>query len=119
MWSCGLGTGRGPDTRGANRPGCDSCQGSTVDCVADRRGARGGARASSIVHRDLKPSKTKVRPDASVKVLDFGLAKAFEPITSGEQSQSPTLTSPAQTLQGVILGTAASTVMWQGSTGNR
>jgi serine/threonine-protein kinase len=63
-----------------------------------------------VVHRDLKPANVKVRPDGAVKVLDFGLAKALDPSQGsrqGDMSNSPTLTSPARTEIGVILGTAA------------
>ena len=66
------------------------------------------AHELGIIHRDLKPANIKVRPDDTVKVLDFGLAKAMEPAAvSGDMSHSPTITSPAMTQAGVILGTAA------------
>src|SRR6186997_1659476 len=65
------------------------------------------AHEQGIVHRDLKPANVKVRDDGTVQVLDFGLAKALEPRPApGELSQSPTITSPAMTQAGMILGTA-------------
>jgi Tol biopolymer transport system component len=66
------------------------------------------AHEHGIIHRDLKPANIKLRPDGTVKVLDFGLAKALEPESgSADISQSPTITSPAVTRVGMILGTAA------------
>ena len=63
------------------------------------------AHEAGVIHRDLKPANIKVREDGTVKVLDFGLAKALDAAQEGDPNQSPTHTA-VDTEMGVIMGTA-------------
>src|SRR5947209_16820351 len=66
------------------------------------------AHEQGVIHRDLKPANIKLRPDGVVKVLDFGLSKALDPVSpSSANVRISPVPLPHATESGVILGTAA------------
>src|SRR5688572_3379968 len=92
------------DRIAAGRIGLDDA----VDIARQVAAALEAAHSQGIVHRDLKPANVKIRDEGTVKVLDFGLAKALSPAAASGSglTMSPTLSLQA-TNAGVILGTAA------------
>ena len=98
----------GDDLSQSHRARCHPGRRGAADRAADRRRARSRARAGHRPSRS-QAGEHQMRADGTVKVLDFGLAKAFGPgaVAGAGLVNSPTLTSPAGTAMGVILGTAA------------
>jgi serine/threonine protein kinase/Tol biopolymer transport system component len=81
----------------------------TIEIAKQIAAALEAAHHAGVIHRDLKPANIKLRDDGVVKVLDFGLAKTLAAPggAASSASMSPTMTSPALTAGGVILGTAS------------
>ena len=105
---------RGSDVSGPDRSGSIPLD-EALPIARQIAEALEAAHELGVIHRDLKPANIKLRQDGVVKVLDFGLAKLVEAGASGSTRQdraslaslSPTITTPAMTQVGLILGTAA------------